>query len=113
MKEQLAAKEVRLRVLREGAAKILVTTTGSIDGRRVAAYLGVECTESTVLTFNGHLTGDECRSAEQDALEALKILAVEKGADAVVGLGLSMTRFSEDMLILALIGTLVRLEPVK
>ncbi|HOX57826.1 MAG TPA: hypothetical protein PLC99_13140 [Verrucomicrobiota bacterium] len=97
----------------ECGAEVFVTTTDSIEGRRVTAYLGVECAESTILTFNGHLSGDECRSAEQSTLEALKMIAVKKGADAVVGLGLTMTRFSEDRLLLVMVGTLVRMEPVK
>jgi len=121
-------QQVKLKVLQEAAAKVIVTTTHGIDGYRAVAYLGVESVEFVIGTavFSEITTGfqdffgmrssafeSKLHQAKQTAFETLKMIAAEKGANAVVGIDLDFTEFSGNRIGLVLSGTLVRLEPNK
>ena len=114
--------------IREAAAKVIVTTTPSVDGTRVVAYLGIESVEYVIGTgpvaefttgiadiFGARSTAFEkkLQAAKVQAMDALKIRAAEKGANAVIGVDLDFTEFSGNRVALVLNGTLVKLAVLK
>ena len=115
---------VKAEVIREAAAKVIVTTTPSVDGTRVVAYLGIESVEYVIGTgpvaefttgiadiFGARSTAFEkkLQTAKVQAMDALKFRAAEKGANAVIGVDLDFTEFSGNRVALVLNGTLVKL----
>lgn len=104
---------------------MIVTTTHSIEGRRVRDYLGV-VTGEAVLGANifrdlfasirdvvGGRSGSyekELRRAREVAFEELESEAREKGADAVIGVDLDYEVLGEKngMLMVSISGTAVR-----
>lgn len=127
--EERDAKEAKKREERERvnrlmqiSRKVLLTTTPGIDGCRIVKYLGIESVEfvigtgvfsevgSSIADFFGlRSTAFEkkLRAAKQHAKEALKIVAAEKGANAVVAVDLDYTEFSGNRIALIINGTLV------
>ncbi len=117
------AKNQRLKLLKN----VIVTTTPGVDGYRVMEYLGIESVEfvigtgvfsevsSSIADFFGARSSafeKKLREAKQHSMEALKFLAVEKGANAVVAVDLDYTEFSGNRIALIINGTLVRIEPI-
>jgi uncharacterized protein YbjQ (UPF0145 family) len=111
---------------RKAATKVILTTTHNIDGHTIENYLGIESVEYVIGTglfsemsgeisdfFGARSKGFEkkLQIAKQQAMVALKILAAEKGANAVVGVDLDYTEFSGNRVGLILNGTLVRVVP--
>jgi uncharacterized protein YbjQ (UPF0145 family) len=109
------------------AERILVTTTPSIEGHRIVAYLGIESVEIVIGTgFFSELTGDisdflgqrsrafenKLSDAKRIAFDRLKTRAVEKNANAVIGIDLDYTEFSGNRVGLIVNGTLVRAVPI-
>ena len=112
--------------IKEGIKNIIVTTTHSVDGYYISSYLGIESVEIVIGTgvfseFSGNIddffgrrsTGFEKKlaTAKKSALEKLKFIAFEKGANAVVGVDLDYTEFSGNRIALIINGTLVSLKP--
>jgi len=106
---------------------VLVTTTPNIDGYRVKKYLGIESVEfvigsgvfseisSSIADFfraRSSAFEKKLRQAKQHAMGALKFAAIEKGANAVVGIDLDYTEFSNNRIGLIINGTLVLVEPI-
>ena len=107
---------------------MLLTTTGSIEGRRVARYLGIVSGDAVMGTnfvrdifagirdIVGGRSGSyekELRSAKAHALAALEEEASALGADAVIGLDLDYEVISSDrntLLMVSANGTAVKLE---
>lgn len=117
----------RLKQLREAGSKIIVTTTPSVDGTVIETYIGIESVEFVIGTGVFSEIGSEfqdffglrskgfenkLQKAKQSAMEALRMLAAEKGADAIVGTDLDYTEFSGNRVGLILNGTLVKLRPL-
>lgn len=115
--------EEKARLIAEQAETILVTTTPGLDGYRVDEYLGIEGVEFVIGTgvfsefttdlqdfFGKRSTAFESKLqvARREALQALKFLAAEKGANAIVGIDLDYTEFSGNRIGLIANGTLVR-----
>jgi uncharacterized protein YbjQ (UPF0145 family) len=114
------------RALREAATKVIVTTTHGVDGYHIVDYLGIESVEfvlgtgmfsdgaTSIQDFLGKRASvfeKKLQKAKQITFQALKMIAAEKGANAVVGIDLDYTEFSGNRIGLVLNGTLVRLEP--
>jgi uncharacterized protein YbjQ (UPF0145 family) len=106
---------------------VVLTTTPTIEGHRVTAYLGIESVEVVIGTgaftelggdwadFLGRRsTGFEAKlqNAKNAASYLLKRIAAEKGADAVIGVDLDYTEFSSNRTGVILNGTLVKVEPI-
>ena len=105
---------------------MIVTTTGSVEGRSVSEYLGV-CAGEAVVGANivrdmfasvrdvvGGRSGSYekvLRSAREDALEIIAEVAAERGADAVIGVSLDYEVVGDggSMLMVVASGTAVKL----
>jgi uncharacterized protein YbjQ (UPF0145 family) len=103
---------------------MILTTTDSVEGKRITAYLGIVSGEAIyganvfrdlfakVRNFVGGRTGGYekvLRSGKEAALEDLVEMAKEKGADAVVGIDLEYAAVGNEMLMVSANGTAVRL----
>jgi uncharacterized protein YbjQ (UPF0145 family) len=127
-KQALQESEAALQRIKEASEKIIVTTTHNIDGCYVTAYLGVESVEFVIGTgLFSEMTSDfsdlfglrssafesKLQTAKRTAMEAIKFIAAEKGAHAIIGLDLDYTEFSGNRVGLIMNGTLVRLARIK
>jgi uncharacterized protein YbjQ (UPF0145 family) len=107
--------------------KVVVTTTPGIDGYRIRKYLGIESVEFVIGTgafseittsiadfFGARSSAFEkkLRAAKEHAMDALKYIAAEKGANAVVAIDLDYTEFTGNRIALIINGTLVVAEPI-
>jgi len=126
-KKDAEAEKQRIERLMQLSRKVIITTTPGIDGYRVKRYLGIESVEfvigtgvfsemtSSISDFFGARSSafeTKLRAAKQHAMEALKFLAAEKGANAVVAVDLDYTEFSGNRIALIINGTLVLVEPI-
>jgi uncharacterized protein YbjQ (UPF0145 family) len=106
---------------------VLVTTTPGIDGHRIKKYLGIESVEFVIGTgvfsevttsiadfFGMRSTAFEkkLQSAKKGTMDALKFLAAERGANAIVGVDMDYCEFSGNRIALIISGTLVVAEPI-
>ena len=109
----------------EGTKDIIVTTTHSVDGYNISSYHGIESVEIVIGTgmfseisssiddfFGSRSTAFEKKlaTAKGTAFKKLKLIAFEKGANAIVGIDLDYTEFSGNRIGLITNGTLVSLE---
>jgi uncharacterized protein YbjQ (UPF0145 family) len=119
--------EKRIQQIKLAARGVIVTTTPKVDGHYVAEYLGIESVEFVIGTaiFSemsssfADLIGarssafeKKLQDAKKQAMGALKFLAAEKGANAVIGIDIDYTEFSGNRVALIINGTLVKLAPV-
>lgn len=106
---------------------MIVTTTDSIEGRKIATYCGI-CTGEAILGANivrdmfagvrdivGGRSGSYekvIRAGKDAALEDMQAQAAELGADAVIGVDLDYEAVGEkaSMLMVVASGTAVKLE---
>lgn len=103
---------------------VTITTTGSIEGRPIAQYLGVVAGEAIlgVNVFKDIAAGfrnivggrsgkyeEELRKARSTALEEMAQYAAEMGADAVVGAKIDYETVGGQMLMVTASGTAVKL----
>ena len=103
---------------------MIVVTTDSVEGRRVAEYLGVVSGDAIVGAnmfrdlfarvrdvVGGRAGGYEnaLRGAKEAALEDLVEEANNLGADAVIGVDLDYESIGDSMLMVSVNGTAVRL----
>ncbi len=125
--ERGQAEQQRIQKLVLASRNVIVSTTPSLDGYRVKKYLGTESVEFVIGTglfseisssiadfFGARSTAFEMKlnAAKRHAMGALKYAAVEKGANAVVGIDLDYTEFSNNRIGLIINGTLVLVEPI-
>ncbi len=125
-RQKAEEKAAKTEALEEAATKVIVTTTHGVDGYHAVDYLGIESVEFVIGTgmfsegstniqdFLGKRSSafeEKLQKAKQITFQALKMIAAEKGANAVVGIDLDYTEFSGNRIGLVLNGTLVRLEP--
>lgn len=103
---------------------MLITTTDSVEGRKITAYLGVVSGDAIVganvfrdffarITdiIGGRAGGYEkaLRGAKDGAIGDLIAAATELGADAVVGIDLDYEAVGDSMLMVSANGTAVKL----
>jgi uncharacterized protein YbjQ (UPF0145 family) len=114
-------------LLRQAARRVIVTTTNSIEGYFIEKYIGIESVEYVIGTgVFSEMSGDlsdlfglrskafesKLQTAKRQALDALRMLAAERQANAIVGIDLDFTEFSGNRVGLIVNGTLVRIVPV-
>ena len=117
----------RHEMLLEQSKKVLLTTTPTIEGCRITRYVGIDSVEFVIGTgvltemsgsladfFGARSKGLESklREAKDQSIAALKYLAAERGANAVVAVDMDYTEFSSNRVALILNGTLVVAERV-
>jgi uncharacterized protein YbjQ (UPF0145 family) len=103
---------------------ITVTTTNTVEGRPVAEYLGVVAGEAILgINFFKDITAgfrnivggrsgkyeEELRKGRLTAIDEMAAAATELGADAVVGVDLDYETVGNNMLMITVSGTAVRL----
>mgnify|MGYP003138068373 FL=1 len=103
---------------------MIITTTGSIEGRNIASYIGIVGGEAVMGsnfvrdffarvrdTFGGRSGSyqKEIRNARAHALQDMKDEAAELGADAVIGIALDVEVVGDSMLMVTVSGTAVKL----
>ena len=103
---------------------VTVTTTGGIEGRSVASYLGIVAGESIlgVNVFKDITAGfrnivggrsgkyeEELRKGRDTAVEEMVERATEMGADAVIGVKVDYETVGGQMLMVTACGTAVKL----
>tara|TARA_R110002072_G_scaffold88053_2_gene198312 strand:+ start:356 stop:670 length:315 start_codon:yes stop_codon:yes gene_type:complete len=103
---------------------MIITTTGSIEGRDVASYIGIVGGEAVmgsnfvrdffarVRDTLGGRSGSyqkEIRNARAHALQDMKDEAAEMGADAVIGIAMDVEVIGDSMLMVTVSGTAVKL----
>ncbi|WP_334128565.1 YbjQ family protein [Sneathiella sp.] len=102
---------------------MIVTTTGSVDGRQIASYLGIVGGEAvmgsnfvrdffaSVRDTLGGRSGSyqkELRKARALAIADMKEEAEDMGADAVIGIALDVEVIGDSMLMVTVSGTAVK-----
>ena len=112
----------------EQLAQVIVTTTPGIDGARVKEYLGVESVEIVMGTglFSELTSGvadafgrrsrafeKKMADAKRAAERALKVYALDRGGNAVIGADLNYADFGGNRIAIVISGTVVVLEPTK
>jgi uncharacterized protein YbjQ (UPF0145 family) len=118
------AAQTRRQELEARARRIVLTTTPTVDGQRVSAYLGIESVEIVIGTgLFSELSGElsdffgqrskafegKLREAKSLAFQILRTRAAAREADAVVAIDLDYTEFSGNRVALIVNGTLVQL----
>ena len=103
---------------------MIVSTTPSIEGRSVAAYLGVVAAQGVlgVNVFKDVAAGmrnifggrsqsyeNELASGVSDSLAELEQQAEQLGADAVIGVDIDYESLGQNMLMISASGTAVKL----
>lgn len=106
-------------------ATVPVTTTPTIEGRRIKRYVGIESVEIVVGTgafseFAGDISDffgarstefeQKLKKARKTAIDKLRFIGVERGGNAVVGIDLDYTEFSNNRVGVIANGTVVELE---
>lgn len=104
---------------------MIITTTPSVEGRRVANYLGIVVGESILGTniFRDIFAGlrdivggrsgayeEKMREAREIALREMEDYARQLGADAVLSVDIDYEVIGQDMLMVSASGTAVKLE---
>jgi uncharacterized protein YbjQ (UPF0145 family) len=117
----------RTEAVREAAASVILTTTPKVDGYIARRYLGIESVEYVIGTgLFSEVSGDiadflgrrsksferKLQEAKRTAMEMLRIVAAEAGANAVLSVDLDYAEFSGNRVALILSGTLVELERI-
>ncbi|MBT3756418.1 MAG: heavy metal-binding domain-containing protein [Candidatus Cloacimonetes bacterium] len=108
--------------------KIIITTTVNVEGYKVEKYLGIESVEIVIGTgpiselvsdfndfFGQRSTKFEkkLQVAKQMAFSRLKQKALDKSANAIIGIDIDYTEFTGNRIGLIVNGTLVHIVPVE
>lgn len=119
-------KAASVKQMMQQSKSVKVTTTPTFDGFHVVEYLGIESVEfvigtgmfsevsSSLADFLGVRSSafeQKLQTAKRHAMDALKYIAAERGANAVLAIDLDYTEFSGNRIALIINGTLVRIEP--
>ncbi|MAZ03144.1 MAG: hypothetical protein CMN56_08400 [Sneathiella sp.] len=103
---------------------MIITTTGSVEGRTISAYMGVVGGEAVmgsnfIRDFFARVTDTlggrsdayqkEIRNARAHALSDMKDEAADIGADAIVGISVDVEVIGDSMLMVTVSGTAVKL----
>lgn len=104
---------------------VLVSTTHNIEGKKVLKYIGVESSEVVIGTglwselttdfqdfFGSRSTEFEKKlaNAKMITVKKIKLLAAQKGANAVLAMDLDYTEFSNNRIGVIASGTLVEID---
>ncbi|PKO03081.1 MAG: hypothetical protein CVU43_04680 [Chloroflexi bacterium HGW-Chloroflexi-5] len=104
---------------------VLVTTTNTVEGKKIINYLGIESSEVVIGTglwselttdfqdfFGSRSTEFEKKlaSAKITTIRKIKLKAFQNGANAVVAMDLDYTEFSNNRIGVIASGTLVEIE---
>jgi uncharacterized protein YbjQ (UPF0145 family) len=123
----MAKSILRVEELMAKSKEVKLTTTNNIDGYKVKKYINIESIEVVIGTgvfsefttsfqdfFGARSTGFEKKlaDAKKAAMDLLKIAAVQKGGNAVIGIDLDYTEFSSNRIGIILNGTIVEIMPV-
>ncbi len=107
--------------------EVILTTTSNIEGYAIRQYLGIESVEivigtgviseftSAITDFFGERSSafeKKLAHAKSAAIQRLKAVAFQKGANAVVGMDIDYTEFAANRIGVVVNGTLVRIEPL-
>jgi len=107
-------------------ATVIVTSTPSIDGYRVARYLGVDSVEIVIGTgmfseFSGDVSDffgaratkfeKKLLTAKKAAFTKLKLQAFSQGGNAVIGVDIDYTEFTKNRIGVIANGTIVEVVP--
>lgn len=110
--------------LKRQIARLIITTTCTIEGRTIAQYLGILSAEVVLGTglfseFEADIADiagarafgfqEKLDRARKVALEELKVQAAQIGADAVVGVDLDFMTMARNVLMVTASGTAVKL----
>jgi uncharacterized protein YbjQ (UPF0145 family) len=121
-------QQKRDREIAKRVETVIVTTTPTLEGHRIVTYLGIESVEIVIGTgLFVELTGEiadffgqrskgfegKLQNAKRVAFQAMKTLAVQQDANAVVGIDMDYTEFSGNRIGLIVNGTLVRTVPIQ
>ena len=105
--------------------KMLLTTTNTVEGRKVSAYLGLVSGEAILGAniFRDFFAGirdivggrsaayeNELRRAKEIALQEMQEQAQRLGANAIIGIDLDYETIGNSMLMVSSSGTAVKLE---
>lgn len=119
-----AAKDLA-RDIMVASQRVIVSGTPTLQGYRIVQYLGIDSVEfvigtgvfsevtSSIADFFGARSSafeKKLREAKSHAMQALKYLAAEKGANAVVSVDLDYTQFDGNRIALILNGTFVEVK---
>lgn len=111
--------------LRQITSEMIVTTAPLIDGYQIVDYLGIDGVEVVTVTdvvtdlvsaikdewgFKSSAFESKLRNGRQQALNGLKILAAQKGANAIIGIDFDYSEFSSNRTAIIVTGTMVRIE---
>jgi uncharacterized protein YbjQ (UPF0145 family) len=125
--EREARRKARIERIEQVAKQVIVTTTPNVDGYYVTQYIGIESVEFVIGTgffsevttsvqdyFGQRSTAFEqkLRAAKNHAMNALRFVAAEKGAHAVIAVDLDYSEFTGNRIALVINGTLVQLAPL-
>lgn len=106
--------------------EVIITTTNNIDGFRVQKYIDIESIEIVIGTgvfmeittsiedfFGARSSGFEKKlaDAKKAAMDLLRLAAVQKKGNAVIGIDLDYTEFSGNRIGLTINGTIVEIVP--
>jgi len=112
---------------RKAIANIKVSTTPYLEGYKIVENKGIDAVTVVMGTgllteisgefsdFLGHRSSKfetKLSNAKDAALDKLRFSATSKGADAIVGLVITLTEFSNNMIGLLAYGTFVRIEKI-
>ncbi|MBG0784443.1 MAG: YbjQ family protein [Anaerolineaceae bacterium] len=105
---------------------VIVTTTNNVEGYTIQKYLGIESVEIVIGTgviseftsaitdiFGERATAFERKlgEAKQTALLRLQTIALQRGANAIVGVDIDYTEFQANRIGVVINGTLVSIQP--
>lgn len=122
----LKIKEEKDRSIARSKSEVILTTTHNIDGFRVQKYIDIESIEIVIGTgvfmeittsiedfFGARSSGFEKKMADakKAAMDLLRLAAVQKNGNAVIGIDLDYTEFSGNRIGLTLNGTIVEIVP--
>jgi uncharacterized protein YbjQ (UPF0145 family) len=112
-------------LVKKAIADIKVTTTATLDGYRIKRYIDVESAEIVLGTGAfSEFTGDisdffgtrstafetKLHKARKTAMDKLRYIAFERGGNAIIGIDLDFTEFSNNRIGLIANGTVVEVE---
>lgn len=97
---------------------MILTTTNSIEGHKIEAYLGIVTGASSLLKTsfsfktekNLNMISDIINKAKEEAFQLLKINATKLNASAVVGISLDMETEGGTYVFVSVTGTAVKIK---
>lgn len=123
----IIAQETNEKEKQEQVELLKITTTNSFEGYKILRYIDVESAEVVMGTglfseldsdladiFGKRATSFEkkLQDSKQAAFSRLKYHAIEKGGNAIVGIDVDYTEFTNNKMGFIVSGTIVYIEPI-